>query len=107
MTTPPVLKVVVLAIADKQNHVDIGFQREGYADGVVGNLQPEREISTEERRGVNRPPTEADGLSGRERAAAGHRRRSLSVELHFRRERAVDLDARSKDSHRYEVGSGS
>ena len=44
-------------------------------------------------------------MSRRERAAAD-RRRSLSFEFHCRRERAVNLDARSKDYHRYEVGSG-
>ena len=33
-------------------------------EGVLWNLQPEREISTEERRRINRPPAEADGLSG-------------------------------------------
>ena len=45
---PPILTGVVLAIADKQIHVDIGidgFQREGYAGGVLGSLQPERVIS--------------------------------------------------------------
>ena len=36
---PPILKGVVLAIADKQRHVGIGFQREGYAGGILGNFQ--------------------------------------------------------------------
>ena len=58
------------------------------------------------RRVVDRPPLEGDRLTGRERAVAC-RRRSSSFTFHFRRERAVDLDARSKDSHRDEVGSGS
>ena len=58
--------VVVLSIADIQIHVDIGidgFKREGDAGGVLGNLQPERGISIEERRRVNRPQAEVGGLS--------------------------------------------
>ena len=36
---PLILNFVVLAIADKQLHVGIGFQREGYAGGILGNFQ--------------------------------------------------------------------
>ena len=39
---PPVLNGVVLAIADIHIHIDIGidgFQREGYAGGILGNFQ--------------------------------------------------------------------
>ena len=85
---PPILNGVVLSKADIQIHIDIGidgFQREGYAGGVLGNLQPERVIPTEEPRGVNRPQAEVGGLSGRERAASCRLRR-LSGEFHFRRE---------------------
>ena len=35
----PVLKLDVLAIANQQPNVGIGFQREGYAGGVLGNFQ--------------------------------------------------------------------
>ena len=94
----PVLNHVVLAKTDIQIHVDIGidgFQREGYAGGVLRSLQPERVVPGEERRGVNRPQAEVGRLSGRERAAA-YRCLILSVKFHFRRERAVGDDARSQ-----------
>ena len=103
---PPILNGVVLAIADTQSDVGIGFQREGYAGGVLGNFQLKRVRPKEDRRVVDRPPLEGDRLTGRERAAAC-RRRSSSFTFHFRRERAVDDDARSKDYYPYEVSSGS
>ena len=108
---PSILNGVVLAMADKQIHVDIGidgFQREGDAGGGIGNFQPERVIPGEERRGVDRSQAEVGGLSGRERAAA-YRCLILFVKFHFRRERAVGDDARSKDSlprrSRFRIGA--
>ena len=92
-------------MTDSQKHVDIGFQREGYAGGVLGNLQPERVKSEEEHRNVNRPPLEGNRLPGRERVAACPR--GLSFRLHFRSERTLDDDACIQDSYRYEVGAGS
>ena len=106
---PPILNVVVLSIADIQIHVDIGidgFQREDYAGGTRGNLQPERFIPSEDRRAVNRSQAEGGGLSGRERAAADRRKRSI-VAFHCHRERGHGDDARIKEGYRDEVGSGS
>ena len=101
----PISKVVVLPKTNKHIHVDIGidgFQRKDYSGGVLGNLQPEREISIEERRVVNRPQAEGGGLSGYERTAAYRH-----VSFHCRRDRALGDDARSADSKRDEVGSSS
>ena len=72
----PILKGVVLAIADIQIHIDIGidgFQREGDAGGGLGNFQPERVVPVEKYRGVDRSQAEVGGLSGSERAAADRR----------------------------------
>ena len=66
-----ILNGVVLAISDSQLHVDIGFQREGNAGGVLGNLQPERVIPGEESSGCRPAPVGSrDRLTGRERAVA-------------------------------------
>ena len=62
----PILKGVVLSKADIQIYIDIGidgFQREDYAGGVFGNLQPER-IPKVERRALSRPQAEVGELSG-------------------------------------------